>query len=246
MREPCVTIVIGAKGAGKTYRTVQFLQEYARIHKNRKAIIFDVNAPFEQSYKAFKRIDATQIAKLKGSTIRRVTPHHLPSGVPLTLDEKCDMLFYLMAICKNGVLVIEDMNNYLLGTNLKQFISVLTTNRHKDLDIIVQLQSLSATTPRLWQNCNYVRFHYISENLARIKNRIPDYELFRLAQLIVARHYRAGNTRHYIYVDTMRFKLLGVSPLEFEYACADMLELDRTDKKVQKYIAKNSHYLETY
>jgi hypothetical protein len=257
-REPIITIGIGVRGGGKTYRTIQEVLTYQKVHQNRNVIFFDVNG--ESSYKPFKRIDANDIKKLKRvGTIRRVPPYHPKTGQAFDLDEKTAMCFFLLACVKHGLLVLEDLNNYMLGTNLKGFISKLTTNRHSDLDLFIHLQSVSAITPRLWQNCNYLRFHYTPENLGRIKQNLPDYDLLRLAQIMLEMYYQAGELRKFILIDVQRLKFIGIAtneesttapcelvqilPALFEKACAVHLDKPIQSKEVQAYIAKKMYYI---
>jgi hypothetical protein len=149
------------------------------------------------------------------------------------------------------------MNNYMTVSTQKGFLSKLTTNRHSDLDLEIHLQSASAITPRLWQNHNYLRFHYTPENIARIKKNVPDYDLYRLAQIILEIYYRAGFRRKFIYIDTQMLKFIGisiheetepcelvqVSPQEFAQACAVHLDKPLNSKEVQAYIAKKLYYI---
>lgn len=261
LREPLIEVAIGVRGGGKSYRALLNMYQYLETHKNRNIIIFDANG--EKSYAHIKSIDSLLIPKLKRvGTIRRVPNYNPKNGAPFDLDEKMQMCFYLMATVQHSLLVLEDLNNYILGTNLKGFISKITTNRHSDLDILIHLQSLSAVTPRLWQNCNLLRFHYTSENLGRIKKNIPDYALFRLAQIILQMYYQQGQARKFIYIDVQKLKFVGISinedtrtatgPCElvpisselFKLACATYLKKPVESPEVAGFIAENSYYIQ--
>jgi hypothetical protein len=212
-RQPSIELSIGIKGSGKTWRTVQNIVQYVVSHLKRKVVVFDTNG--EPSYQAFAPINATDIGKLKKvATVRRVKPENAYTGAPFDLDEKAQMAFYLLANVQDGLLVLDDLNNYLLGANIKAFISKITTNRQPSLDITINFQSFGAIMPRLWQNANFMRLHYTNENLKNIKKKMPDYDLYRLAQIIIAQHYNAGFKRRFMYIDMQANKMMSISENE--------------------------------
>ena len=139
---------------------------------------------------------------------------------------------------RGGLLVLEDINKYLTETKDAKIIGALTTNRHRDLDIYIHLQSLSALTTRMWQNCNVIRFHYQLDDIDRYKARIPFYELLKIAQLMVNEKYFNGDERFFCYVMCQQNKIKGAfSKKDFIVACRMYLELHPAKVKsiMQKY-----------
>jgi hypothetical protein len=114
-------------------------------------------------------------------------------------------------------------------------IGLLATNRHRDLDIICHFQSLSALDPRMWQNTTFVRFHYQIDDVKRYAQRLPNFEMFKIAQCLVEYKYlKKGDKRFYCYIACDENYITGnYTKLDFEIACESFLE-------------KNSKYVNDY
>lgn len=225
-------IAVGQTGVGKTFRSTKDLIAYAA--RGRKVLIFDVN--LELDYAGFKTLAfdveaedelvatkaVRQFSKQKTAEVRRIAPFR-KSGKPMELDDKAKACFMMMKHFYGGMLVLEDFNNYILTGRTKDFVSVICTNRHRRQDILVHLQSLRAVDPRLWQNLTYVRFHKQVDNIDIYRDRFPNYELMKIAQLVVNHQYDGGNIRYFCYVDVRGNKLIGVEQGVFEEACRQFL-----------------------
>lgn len=234
-REPLMMVVCGMKGVGKTYTSIKEIERYLQTtptKKGRKVLVFDVNAPLERSYEKFVPVAVEDVSRLKATEARRVVPLKA-DGQPMTIDEKCQTLYQLLTTYTNGMLVMEDINNYVIGVNTVELIGAITTNRHRDLDLLIHYQSLSALHPRVWQNCSVIRFHHQLDDIDRYRNRIPNYELMKLAQLIVDEQYNRGNQRYFVYVRNLDNKIIGTTPYWFRIACEKYLI---QNKKILKYI----------
>lgn len=230
-----ITIATGAPGHGKTKRTTDEIKMYVlndvkHNRAGRKVLIFDIN----NEYGEFKTVkyDVTDpndngkyFSLLKNSEIRRVTPFAPPDGRPMDFDEKLKTIGDIMANYRNGLVVIEDINKYAIGIHtMKKVISFLCSNRHAGLDIIIHVQSLSAVEPRMWQNARMIRFHYQTDKIDRYEQRIPNFELMKIAQIIVTNEYYKGNKYFFLYVDIQANKIIGVNKKQFLEACKEYNE----------------------
>lgn len=227
LREPQFIVATGKKGVGKTYITLKSIGRYvlsdpATGKKGRKVLIYDVN----QEYTQFKTIAIEDVARFSMSNIievRRILPI-TKDGKAMAIDEIVSLLNEILQNFRGGLLVLEDINRYLLDTRTPEIIGMLATNRHRDLDVICHLQSLSPMTTRMWQNCSVVRFHCQIDDIYRYKNRIPNYELFKIAQHLVNNKFEEGYTRFFCYVYNEENLIKGkYTKSDFKKACIEYL-----------------------
>lgn len=248
MREPQLIIATGTKGVGKTYRTCMEIQRYITpdIQSQkpaRKVLIFDANGEYtnEELAKNGFRFRTQTLAlrdiedwsKQKRIEVRRILPVDA-DGNSIGIEKYPEILKAILHYFKGGMLILEDINKYLTETRDASIVGALTTNRHKDLDIYIHLQSLAPLTTRMWQNANVVRFHYQMDAIDRYRARIPNYELFKIAQMMVDDIYFRDGTkeerkkyeRFYCYVLNQTNKICGdFSVKDFVIACRKYLEI---------------------
>lgn len=204
MREPILMVATGQKGVGKTFTTTQDIARYvqgnpATNKQPRKVLIYDINMEYTQ-YKAIAIKDLKKFTLQNAIEVRRVLPR-LEDGRIADIDQMMMIMNKILSSYAGGMLILEDINRYLMGTQAQEIIGTLATNRHRDLDIIIHLQSLSAMTPRMFQNCSVVRFHKQQDTVDRIKDRVTNFELFKIAELLTHLHYYENrNERFYCYV----------------------------------------------
>jgi hypothetical protein len=227
-REPILMCVTGRKGVGKTYTTENHIKKYvkpnSRGRAGRKVLIYDVN----MEYREFKTLDLKNIAKFARQTkpeIRRVLPLN-DDGSVANITEMVVILNHIVKHFRGGMLVLEDINKYLIQARTAEVIGLLATNRHRDLDIICHYQTLAALDPRMWQNTAFVRFHQQIDSIERYRNRIPNYELFKLAQCLVGYKYlREGNKHFFCHVACDDNYITGdFTRRDFKIACIEYLE----------------------
>lgn len=233
MREPKLIIAIGTKGVGKTHTTCEVISRYITPNletgkEARKVLIFDVNEEYndeEIKKKGFnfqiKRLDIKDLPQFvaqKRIEVRRILPRD-ENGVALGIEGKLKILSEILHTFKGGMLLLEDINSYMIGTQSADIISTMTTNRHKDMDIYIHLQSLAPVTPRMWQNCTLIRFHKQTDSIKRYKNRIPNDTLYFIAESLVNLVYEEDR-RFYCYVDNEYEKIRGnFNEKTYQLAC---------------------------
>lgn len=197
------------------------MENYIKNQK-KKVVVFDTNYPYETSYSNFKSVAIWDLPKLKKAEIRRILPLN-PDGSPMTVQDKEDALNQILTNFSNGLLVLEDINSYLIAPKSVDVINALTTNRHRKMDLMLHYQSLSVLFPRIWQNMAAVRFHYQMDDISRYKSRIPNFELLKLAQLLVNYEYeQQNNKRFFIYINFYESCILGADKTQINRAAQEL------------------------
>jgi|GEM_PF-570955 len=228
-REPILMCVCGKKGVGKTYQTKRSLSSYVKGNpktgaKPRKVLIYDVNMEYTD-YKTISAKDVARYSRHPKAEIRRVLPVDPDSGKILHIDQMVDMLNMILENFRGGLLLLEDINRYLIQARSTEVIGAIATNRHRDLDIIAHFQSLAPLDPRMWQNTQVVRFHKQIDDVKRYKARIPNYEMFALAQCLVDYMVLEKNKkRFYCFVSNEDNFIAGdYTKSDFDAACLEYM-----------------------
>jgi hypothetical protein len=213
MREPQLGVAVGKKGVGKTFSTNIMLQQYVNGNpskgvQGRRALILDVNDEFTH-VKSIALKDVVRFSVHPQVELRRIRPF-LPDGRRMTLDKIAETLFVILEQFKGGLLLIEDINRYVSDHLPKDIEGAICTNRHIDLDIIMHFQSIGRITTKIWQNCNWMRFHKNLDSVDRHANKFEDkHEFLRLVEGMVNNEYQSGNKRFYQYVNLDEMKMMG-------------------------------------
>lgn len=245
-RQAALTIAPGFQGTGKTYRTLHDIIRYLRLHPDRKVLIYDVNGEF--NYESCKKhgIDinipvlGTSIADIQRFTfhqterIRRIIPNDPKTGERLDIAGMKNLLKDILTHFRKGFLLIEDMNKYLLQVrHIEEIVSILVSLRHQNLDVVIHLQSLAKIDPTLWENTKFIRMHWQTDSVDRIKARITNYRLYKIAQLLVNYMYEdVDDATFFCYVYPQKNKISGnFSKQDFKLAYYRYLKSERTELK---------------
>lgn len=222
-RQPSLFITTGGKGKGKTFRTVKELRKYAL---NRPVLVFDTNR--EQDYADFRTVALSKVHLIKYKGLYKVIAKDNDGIV-----EQQEILYELLdGRFRHGLLVFDDFNKYVTGARNLKIISAITTNRHKGLDLIIQLQSVFAIDDKMWQNCGYIRMHHENGLIDSLKTRRKNapFEILKIAQLIVNDEYK-NNEYFSLYVNLDYLKLLNTSKKQFSKAAKSYLTLNSKELK---------------
>lgn len=228
-REPKLMVATGQKGVGKTYTTIQDINPYmtsipALGKVGRKVLIYDANMEYED-YLAIGLDNLRKFTMQKRVECRRVMPR-LEDGSIAKTDGLMEIMNVILERYAGGLLILEDINKYLIGTQAHEIIGTLATNRHRDLDIYIHLQSLAAVTTRMWQNCSVIRLHKQQDNIDTYKGRIPYYEQLKIAELLVNTQYSNGNERFYCFVSAEEQYIRGqFTSASLRGACENYVEM---------------------
>jgi len=244
LRQPLKQVSIGGTGVGKTFENMRFIKEVysnPKLPDARKCLIYDVNKEFKD-IKPIAPEDIPHFIRQKKIEIRRVLPDDA-YGNELGMDEKyellCDMVDNYQF--RNGLLYLEDINNYVTTANTKHLINLLTTNRHKLLDILISLQTLVDLPPRIWGNVNVLNIHKANDDpfQSRIKNQISGkIEPLRIANIMVTTKTQF-DPRFFCTFNFGTLKITGkFTTPDFIDACEKYLALNR--RLVQDQMVMNS------
>jgi len=246
-RHNMTIVVVGETAIGKTYRTLNEILCYLQDNKvtgkkGRKVLIFDVN---DDDYIRFITLHLDHIRQFKQVRARRIRPL-TKSGRLMTLAEKRAVVEKLVTEFKDGLLVLEDLDKYMVGAKGQTIVGVLCANRHSNLDILISHQSLAKITTTEWQNMTWLRLHKQVDDIYRYRNRIPNYPLVRMATFIVEEQYNLANhayeqgwiddhefvkrKSYFIYLDMRRLKIRGCSRKAFIRAAKRYIDQEENKK----------------
>ncbi len=255
-RDPMVMLICGGMGIGKTYRSKQELKHYLkhnadRRKKGRKILAFDVNGA---DYTEFKTVNPKYIRQLSKIAPRRILPFN-EDGSPMSSDQKRAIVHLILKDFSNGLVILDDIDSYMSNAKNQSMIGALVTVRHKGIDMLLSHQSIGKITTTEWQACTYLRLHHQVDPVTRYKERIPAYELVRIAQLIVNEQYNLCSDAFYreeiteeqykikksffIYVNMRQLKVSGCSRAAYIRACKRFIDQEEA-KRVRMYLNERS------
>lgn len=247
-----ITLVTGMPGSGKSVETEKQLNIYIQPdpavgRPARKVLILDTN----DEYRKYKSVrynvrdphdNGKFLSLLQNNEIRRVVPYYPgPNGraESMTFEDKEKALIDATKMYRNGCLLIEDLNTYMIGFKSSETISTLCAARHKGMDIIIQVQSLAAVDPRMFQNATWVRYHHQADDIVRYKDRLGEnYEPLKIVQNIVHAEYMKGGENEYffLYFNLRKKKIVGATEDQYNYG----LEMLRAQNKKLSFMLENN------
>lgn len=154
--------------------------------------------------------------------IRRIAPIHLKNvydkkgkiiaraGDEWTTDEA--MLYLLKTIrdFRGGLLLIEDLTSLFGDSIPHNIMSLITRNRHRDLDVIMHLQSIAPILPRFWQNCEWTRFHKQNDGVDKSRLKLQEkYPIYKIVEKMVDKQFFSGNIRFHVNVNNLEMYIIG-------------------------------------
>lgn len=220
LREPKLGVAVGRKGCGKTYTTALMIDKYVKGNPSngippRRVLILDVNDEYEK-VKGLKLSDVIRFSAHPKIEARRIRPFH-ENGIRMTLREIQEVLFKILNDYRGGLLLIEDINKYVSDYLPNDLVGAICTNRHTDTDIILHFQSIGRISPKIWQNLNWIRFHKITDDVIKHRNKFEEkLELLLLVESYINEEYENGNKRIYVYVDIDDEKVIINNKPKFE------------------------------
>ena len=244
-RESGMMVCTGIQGVGKTYQNMHIIKEYVKDKfynkvRGRKCLILDTNGEYteEQFTKndienfSPKRIALKDIAdwsKVNVAECRRIDAKNVG------IKEKKEILEYLLKVYRNGMLVIEDINTYILSvTFMEEIVGGIVNLRHRAVDVLISYQSLRPVEPRMWQNARWIRMHYQADNVNDIKGKVNNPTMMKIAQLIVNNRYMGGDKRFFVYIHNFANKIEG------KFTKKEFLDAGR------QYLNSNKKYVKEY
>lgn len=195
MRKPMLYAAVGRKGSGKTTQTVKILRDYAR---SRKVLIFDTQDEYSemQKYPDIRSLSYDQVSVFSRHpeiSIRRIPPFKF-SGEAMTPDEKEALVLHILDHYRNGMLMLEDINNYIYDYVDSEIVGKILSQRHKGIDIVMHFHSLGRIQKKIWPHLNVLRLHKCEDSVIDNKEKFQEkYELFKIAENLVNAQFDQGN-----------------------------------------------------
>lgn len=242
-RESGMMATTGIQGVGKTYQNMYIIKDYIKDKfynkvRGRKCLIMDTNGEYTASQ--FSKNDIDNVSpktiavkdipawcRTQGGEVRRIDAKNIG------LEQKIQIIEYVIEHFRNGMLVLEDINTYILNvTHLKEIVSGLVNLRHRAVDVLISYQSARAVEPRIWQNARWVRMHYQADNVNDIKGKLPNVTMYKIAQILVNNRYFSGDKRFFVYIFNFANKIEGAfTKEEFKTACSQFLASNKKEIK---------------
>jgi hypothetical protein len=229
-REANLGIASGEKGCGKTYSTLAIQVRNALSggggkYRKRKVLFLDTNNEYgnvqkdhkNPNFPKIKALDVDNLSEwLHHPTIdaRRISVMKPDSkgGGKRNTKELQELLSKILAIFRNGLLIVEDMTNFVSDSLPSDLVGSIVTQRHLSVDVIIHFQSIGKTAhPKLWSNCNWFRFHKCGDDIAKNKNKLTgDLTALYIAEKMIHKKDREGDKRFFVYYNkSTTSKLIG-------------------------------------
>jgi hypothetical protein len=258
-RQPKAMVAVAMQGGGKTYTTMRELALYQKKYA-RPVLIVDVNGEYTD-YKAVyydarepdrrkralghKKTNRMGIAGIRLPRIYRVIGIR-PDNIPMSESELIELIYTIQDYYTNGVLILEEMNTYVRRQVPKEFYSFLIRLRHKGVDVIMHYQSIGDAHPDIWRQTKVLRLHRAMDSVRSIAEKIPNFELVRIAELAIEKHYLTGtndeNGKYYfLYIDFENMKIIGISETDFKEACEKYIYQNNREIKDLMNEEENGH-----
>ena len=241
-REAGLLTDCGVQGVGKTYQNMKVIVNYVKNKidikvKGKKVLIYDTNGEYTESQfrknghevviKLIKLQDVRDWCQSEVVEIRRIDAKHL------SIPQKKYILEYLLKNFVDGLLVLEDINTYVLQIHhLEEAVGNIIKLRHKGTDCLISYQTARAIDPRIYGNSRWVRMHFQSGDVDDIKDKVPNPQLYKIGQLMVNHRYinatpENNDERFFVYITKFGMGLRGpFRKEEFLYASTQYLHLN--------------------
>ena len=242
-------VTTGVQGVGKTYQNMYIIKSYVADKffnkvRGRKCLIMDTNG--EYTKEQFSRNDIENFNP-KMIALRDIPEWSLSNIVEcrridaknLSIPEKKKVLEYIIRYYKNGLLVVEDINTYILNvTHMEEIVGGLVNLRHRGVDMLISYQSLRAVEPRMYSNSRWMRLHYQQDNVNDIKGKIANLALYKIAEILVKTRYFNGDKRFFVYIHCFDNKIEGkFTKKEFLDASEKYININKREMK--EYVEMN-------
>jgi hypothetical protein len=246
-RQPMAVVAVGQQGGGKTYTTTKEMELYKKKFK-RPVLIVDVNNEYSQ-YKSIyydanlpeqkKRVNGHPKKNRMGlAQIREPRTYRIigirPDGRSMSNEQLVQLILDICDYYVNGALILEEMNTYIRRNVPASFYGFMIRLRHKGIDLIMHYQSINDAHPDIWAQTKALRMHKTIDSVQRIKHKIPNFELSRIAEIAVNEHYRKGTPDndgiyYFLYIDFRKMKIRGISLEDFKTSFSTYLYQNDTE-----------------
>ncbi|MFY0689128.1 MAG: hypothetical protein JXQ90_18305 [Cyclobacteriaceae bacterium] len=246
-RPAMLTVACGETDVGKSYRNQLEAATYCRNNHitRKKAGRVLAFANQDKDYPSYKSVDPDYIHKLKPGDPRKIRPFN-KNGSRMTHSEKKETVKKVLRNFRSGLLLLDDIDDYMVFERGQEFVSSLISLCHDSVDVIMTHQSIGKISKTAFQNCTYLRLHHQVDEAKAYKDRIPNYPLVRIAQFIVNEQYDRAYDAHksgqidqkefkvrssfFVYVNLRKSKVKGCSKAAFVRAAKKFIDQEESSK----------------
>ncbi len=224
-----VTLVIGCQGSGKSEETLRQLKE----EKTRNTIIIDISRePIYAGYELISHEGVAAFLMQDNGAIGRIEP--IVGGERMSTKEVRLMVSTLLTTVKHGVLFLEDIASYA-NPQLLETLSFRDKSYQKDqLSVICIFTSTNSVPLQLLKDANTIRLHKLIDNIDKVKNQVPNFAIFKIAEILLAKKTRVNR---YFHCTIKEWKYLDGDFSKREYIDAHLEYLIRYEG-LNHYLAK--------
>jgi len=193
-RDAELFVAVGKKKAGKTRATMEkYLFPAIRGNPPRRVLIFDTHDEYGEF--GIKTLPADKIglfALHPQVEMRRVLPYR-PDGREMSSDEKVLVVQHILDYFYKGVVVFEDINEFIFDYMPGDVIGSILSQRHDGIDVILHYHGLDAIHKKVWRHIDNLRIHKCESTVVDNKDKFPGkFELFQLSENIVNNEFNKG------------------------------------------------------
>lgn len=236
-REHQLGIVIGRKGCGKTYETLnkqikETLNGNYGKKKPQKVLIMDSNNEYgdvrgdhkNDTFPIIRAIAADHVADWTKNGVveaRRVSimkPIDQRTGLgggKMNLEEYRYALNIILDSFRNGLLLLEDLTRYVTDSMPGDLLGSIISQRHVAVDTIIHFQTVGKMAhPQLFGNANWIRVHKTGDRMRKKAENLEDHlEPLSILEELVDINYKGKkvpeNKRFYGYYNKDTNKITG-------------------------------------
>lgn len=186
-REAGLFVVVGQKGSGKSTRTLNlYIRPALSGPKPRRSLIIDPHEEYagQHDIKTLP-VDKIQLFSIHPIVeIRRISTYY--NGQEMTPDQKAACVLHILNNYRNGILLLEDINEYIFDYMPGDIVGKILSQRHKGIDIILHYHSLGRIHKKIWPHINVLRMHKCEDSVMDNRDKFPEkFEMFKIAENIV-------------------------------------------------------------
>jgi hypothetical protein len=149
MRVNNVTLVLGKRGSGKSYYTInKVIPQYHKSHPRQRILVVDT-------------LDHPDYEFLSSITAEMIPLWRRGGGAYRCYDKRVDLVFSNIAgHTKNALIIFEDASKYVNKVLQKEVKEFIFDSKQKNLDLIFQFHGFASCPPELFRLCDIiVMFH---------------------------------------------------------------------------------------
>lgn len=164
MRLNKLSIILGRKGSGKSYYTINTLiPAYRKAFPDKKILIYDTND--HMAYRFVPQIKLTMLKRWTGGGTYRLCEVDTDSALSAISEHMY-----------NGLLICEDATKYINSRLQKPVFRSIIDSKQHNLDLVFQFHGFAVCPPEILRQCDILTLFRCDTPLPR-KNMLAEYDV---------------------------------------------------------------------